>query len=222
MLVHPNSAVLTSKLLRWESPCGRRYRGSRLGLFLHHDQPRRRASGDSGTERCEERVFSVRHGVGMIWTQRCYTSQSLTLRPDISETLAPVSARVTNIAAAIGSSRKFARALWSCSSLIGSRSSLLDPAPLMRRLAKTLGICRLCYVMAKFTAALSTDNIRTALLGDTRASKWSRSALASARVISDRDTYCSFCLPKTATISLHRRVTLCVISLWALGLSDLN
>ena len=29
-------------------------------------------------------------------------------------------------------------------------------------------------------------------------------------------------LPKTATISLHRRVTLCVISLWALGLSDLN
>ena len=39
MLVHPNSAVLTSKLLRWESPCGRRYRVSRLGLFLHYDQP---------------------------------------------------------------------------------------------------------------------------------------------------------------------------------------
>src|SRR6056300_1374732 len=63
----------------------------------------RRASGDSGTERCEERVFSVRHGVGMIWTQPCSRSQSLTLRPDISETLAPVSARVTNRASAIGS-----------------------------------------------------------------------------------------------------------------------
>ena len=59
-----------------------------------------------------------------------------------------------------------------------------------------LCICRLCSVMAKFTAALSTDNIRTALLGETRASKWSRSALASARVISVRGTYCSFCLPK--------------------------
>ena len=59
------------------------------------------ASGDSGTERCELLVFSVLQGVGDIVRHPLSVSQSLILRPAISDTLQPVSLRQTNSAQAV-------------------------------------------------------------------------------------------------------------------------
>jgi hypothetical protein len=47
------------------------------------------ASGESGTERCELLVFSVLQGVGDIVRHPLSVSQSLILRPAISDTLQP-------------------------------------------------------------------------------------------------------------------------------------
>jgi hypothetical protein len=51
------------------------------------------ALGESGKERCELLVFSVLQGVGDILRYPLSVSQSLTLRPAISDTLQPVSLR---------------------------------------------------------------------------------------------------------------------------------
>ena len=59
------------------------------------------ASGESGTERCELLVFSVLQGVGDMIRHSLSVSQSLTLRPAISDTLQPVSLRQTNSAQAV-------------------------------------------------------------------------------------------------------------------------
>jgi hypothetical protein len=68
---------------------------------------------------------------------------------------------------------------------------------------------------------LKTPSILTALLAETLLSRWSRRSLASCLVMSVREVYFSFCLPRTLFMSARNRSTRCPISVAALGVSDL-
>ena len=113
------------------------------------------AAGLIGMVRSDDLVFSPRCSFGVILIERSWTLTSPTLRKRISDSLAPLSWRVTNIPQTSGSDAKAGASSATCRSLKGRRSSLDAPAPLTLRFTKILTLFSPCSVMARFTAALT-------------------------------------------------------------------